>query len=47
MLARLLRVRGGGAHTCKNVLEGKLNVAGVQGRRLDEREVVLAYACHG
>jgi hypothetical protein len=28
--------------TCKNVLESKLDVAGVQGRRLDERKVVLA-----
>lgn len=33
------------AHTCEDVLEGKLDVAGVQGGRLDEREVVLA--CEG
>lgn len=32
--------------TCEDVLEGKLNVAGVQGRRFDKGEVVLAYiAC--
>ena len=29
--------------TCENVLEGELNVAGVQGGRLDERKVVLAW----
>jgi len=28
--------------TCENVLESKLDVAGVQGRRLDEGQVVLA-----
>jgi hypothetical protein len=28
--------------TCQDVLEGQLNVAGIEGRGLDEREVVLA-----
>jgi hypothetical protein len=46
-LAVCSEFEGGGAHTGKDVLESKLDVAGVQGRRLDEREVVLAYASHG
>jgi hypothetical protein len=35
-------VCGWTVHTCEDVLEGELDVAGVQGRRLDERKVVLA-----
>src|SRR5690242_15015596 len=31
------------SRTCENVLESKLDVAGVQGRRLDEGQVVLAW----
>lgn len=29
--------------TCENVLEGQLDVAGIEGRGLDEGKVVLAY----
>jgi len=29
--------------TCEDVLEGQLDVAGIEGRSLDEREVVVAY----
>lgn len=29
--------------TCQNVLEGKFDIAGVKGRGLNERQVVLAY----
>lgn len=32
----------GGAPTCENVLESKLDVASVQGRRFNEGKVVLA-----
>ena len=32
-----------GIQTCQNVLEGKFDVAGVKGRGLNERQVVLAY----
>jgi hypothetical protein len=31
-----------GVHTCEDVLEGKLDVAGVQSGSLDEGEVVVA-----
>ena len=31
------------APTCENVLESKLDVAGIQGGRLNEGKVVLAY----
>jgi hypothetical protein len=31
-----------GVHTCEDVLEGKLDVAGVQSRSLDKGEVVVA-----
>lgn len=31
-----------GEPTCEDVLESKLHVAGIEGRGLDEREVVLA-----
>jgi hypothetical protein len=31
-----------GIHTCEDVLEGKLDVAGVQSRSLNEGEVVVA-----
>lgn len=32
-----------GTQTCQDVLEGKFDVAGVKGRGLNERQVVLAY----
>lgn len=35
--------RGGVVHTGEDVLERKLNVAGIKSRRLDEGQVVLAY----
>lgn len=43
-VSQVRRERGAtGTQTCQNVLEGKFDIAGVKGRGLDERQVVLAY----